>query len=125
MPAGEAGYSRAEVEGDAAHRRRDLRPLGVSDADAGGDPRRHLGEDLRRWREGEYGRVNRDLADRLSYVISTAPSGSSCRAGAGLWLDGSTQRRCSAHPTPVQLLLRGGMEDLRAAPLPDLGAGRR
>jgi uncharacterized protein (DUF2384 family) len=69
---------------------------------------------FRRWRDGEYGRVNRDLADRMSYVLgihkalrivfAEPAQGHRWMNAANARLDGRT---------PLQLLLQGGMEDLR------------
>ena len=68
---------------------------------------------FRRWREGGYGRVNRDLADRLSYVIGIH------RALRVIFREPAVgyawMRRPNAElggVTPVELLLRGGMGDL-------------
>ena len=68
---------------------------------------------FRCWREGAYGRVNRDLADRLSLVLGIHKA---LRiifrepAQGYEWM-----RRANADlggVTPVELLLRGGMGDL-------------
>ena len=68
---------------------------------------------FRRWREGAYGRVNRDLADRLSLVVGIH------RALRVIFREPATgygwMRRANAALgglTPVELLLRGGMGDL-------------
>ncbi len=68
---------------------------------------------FRRWREGAYGRVNRDLADRLSLVLGIH------RALRVIFREPATgygwMRRANADLgglTPVELLLRGGMGDL-------------
>ncbi len=87
---------------------------GVSDVDAavilgGISPKTY-----RRWRDKEYGRVNRDLADRMSYILGIhkalriifAEPAQGCR-----WMSQPNAR--FAGRTPLQLLLRGGMEDLQ------------
>jgi len=68
---------------------------------------------FRRWREGAYGRVNRDLADRLSYVIGIH------RALRVIFREPANGYAWMRRPneelgggTPVELLLRGGMGDL-------------
>jgi uncharacterized protein (DUF2384 family) len=68
---------------------------------------------FRRWREGAYGRVNRDLADRLSLVLGIH------RALRVIFREPATGYTWMRQPnadlgglTPVELLLRGGMGDL-------------
>ena len=68
---------------------------------------------FRRWREGAYGRVNRDLADRLSLVLGIH------RALRVIFREPATGYAWMRQPTadlggltPVELLLRGGMGDL-------------
>ena len=68
----------------------------------------------RRWREGQYGRVNRDLADRMSHIlgIHRALRIIFAEPAQGYrWMNRPNAR--FAGQTPLQLLLRGGMEDLR------------
>ena len=68
---------------------------------------------FRRWREGAYGRDNRDLADRLSLVLGIH------RALRVIFREPATgsawMRQANADLgglTPVEVLLRGGMGDL-------------
>jgi len=87
---------------------------GVTDVDAavilgGISPKTY-----RRWRDREYGRVNRDLADRMSYVLGIH------KALRIIFAEPAQGYRWMSQPnarlggqTPLQLLLRGGMEDLR------------
>lgn len=87
---------------------------GVSDVDAavilgGISPKTY-----RRWRDGEYGRVNRDLADRMSHILGIH------KALRIIVAEPAQGYRWMRQPnaafggvTPLQLLLRGGMEDLR------------
>jgi uncharacterized protein (DUF2384 family) len=67
----------------------------------------------RRWREGQYGRVNRDLADRMSHILGIH------RALRIIFAEPAQGYRWMSQPnarfggqTPLQLLLQGGMEDL-------------
>lgn len=87
---------------------------GVSDVDAAVILGGISPKTFRRWRGGEYGRVNRDLADRMSYILGihkvlriifAEPA-----QGYG-WM--SRPNAAFGGQTPLQLLLRGGMEDLR------------
>jgi uncharacterized protein (DUF2384 family) len=87
---------------------------GVTDVDAavilgGISPKTY-----RRWRDGEYGRVNRDLADRMSHILGIH------KALRIIFAEPAQGYRWMSQPnagfagqTPLQLLLRGGMEDLR------------
>ena len=68
---------------------------------------------FRRWREGAYGRVNRDLADRLSLVLGIH------KALRVIFREPAVGYAWMRRPnadlggvTPVELLLRGGMGDL-------------
>jgi hypothetical protein len=79
----------------------------------GGDPGGISAKTFRRWREGADGRVNRDLADRLSLVLGLH------RALRVIFREPAQgyawMRRANADLgwlTPVELLLRGGMGDL-------------
>jgi len=87
---------------------------GVTDVDAavilgGISPKTY-----RRWREREYGRVNRDLADRMSYILGIH------KALRIIFAEPAQGYRWMSRPnasfagrTPLQLLLRGGMDDLQ------------
>jgi hypothetical protein len=87
---------------------------GVTDVDAavilgGISPKTY-----RRWRDGEYGRVNRDLADRMSSVLGIHKALRiifSEPAQGYRWMNQANAR--FAGQTPVQVLRGGGMEDLR------------
>jgi hypothetical protein len=68
----------------------------------------------RRWRDGEYGRVNRDLADRMSYILGIHKALRIIFAEPTQGYRWMNQPNAAfAGQTPLQLLLRGGMEDLR------------
>ena len=113
-PNGEAGYSRAEIEAMQRTVGAIFARWGISDVDAAVILGGISAKTFRRWRDGEYGRVNRDLADRLSYVIgihralriifAEPAQGYGWMGRPNAELDGLT---------PVQLLMRGGMDDLR------------
>lgn len=69
---------------------------------------------LRRWGQGQYGRVNRDLADRMSYILGIH------KALRIVFADAVTGHEWMQRPnaafdgaTPLQLLMQGGMDDLR------------
>lgn len=68
---------------------------------------------FRRWKKGEYGRVNRDLADRLSHLIGIHKAlrmiyAEPARGYAWMQRPNAT----FAGKTPVEVLLQGGMSDL-------------
>jgi uncharacterized protein (DUF2384 family) len=86
---------------------------GVTDAEAAVILGGISAKTFRRWREGAFGRVNRDLADRLSYVIGIH------RALRIIFREPAQGYAWMRRPngelggvTPVELLLRGGMGDL-------------
>jgi len=69
---------------------------------------------LQRWRQGEYGRVGRDLADRMSYILGIH------KALRIIFADPATGQDWMRRPnatfdgaTPFDVLMRGGMDDLR------------
>ncbi|MGI9523176.1 MAG: MbcA/ParS/Xre antitoxin family protein [Hyphomicrobiaceae bacterium] len=68
---------------------------------------------LQRWRDGDYGRVTRDLADRLSNLLGIHKAlriiFSDPQRGYD-WM--STQSPIFGDQSALDLLLRGGMEDL-------------
>jgi uncharacterized protein (DUF2384 family) len=86
---------------------------GVTDVDAavilgGISPKTY-----RRWRDGEYGRVNRDLADRMSCILGIHKALRIIFAEPAQGYRWMNQPNAGfAGRTPLQLLLRGGMEDL-------------
>jgi uncharacterized protein (DUF2384 family) len=87
---------------------------GVTDVDAAVILGGISSKTYRRWRDGEYGRVNRDLADRMSYILGIH------KALRIIFAEPAQGYRWMSQPnarfdglTPLQLLLRGGMEDLR------------
>ena len=86
---------------------------GVTDAEAAVILGGISAKTFRRWREGAYGRVNRDLADRLSLLMGIH------RALRVIFREPATGYAWMRRPnadlgglTPVELLLRGGMGDL-------------
>jgi hypothetical protein len=87
---------------------------GVTDVDAavilgGISPKTY-----RRWRDGEYGRVNRDLADRMSYLLGIHKALRIIFAEPAQGYRWMNQPNAKfAGQTPLQILLHGGMEDLR------------
>jgi hypothetical protein len=111
---GAAAYAPDEIEAMQRTVGAVLGRWGVTDVDAavilgGISPKTY-----RRWRDGEYGRVNRDLADRMSYILGIH------RALRIIFAEPAQGYRWMQQPnarfagqTPLQLLLRGGMEDLR------------
>jgi len=69
---------------------------------------------LSRWRQGQLGRVSRDLADRMSYVLGIH------KALRIVFVDARTGYRWMQTPnaafdgkTPLDVLLRGGLDDLQ------------
>lgn len=86
---------------------------GVTDAEAAVILGGIAPKTFKRWKVGEYGRVNRDLADRMSYllgihkalrIIFSEPQ----RGYAWMRRPNDT----FGGMTPLDLLLRGGMKDL-------------
>ncbi len=68
---------------------------------------------FRRWKEGDYGRVNRDLADRMSNlmgihkalrIIFTNP------AQAHDWI--GSENKSLGDRTPLAIMMQGGMDDI-------------
>lgn len=87
---------------------------GVSDVDAAIILGGMSAKTYRRWRGGEYGRVNRDLADRMSYVLGIHRALRIVFREPALGYRWMNQPNAEfAGQTPVRVLLRGGMEDLR------------
>jgi Protein of unknown function (DUF2384) len=111
---GEAGYAPDEIEAMQRTIGAIFGRWGVTDVDAavllgGISPKTY-----RRWRDGEYGRVNRDLADRMSYLLGIHKALRIIFAEPAQgyrWMNQPNAR--FAGETPLQLLRRGGMEDLR------------
>lgn len=107
------GYTRREAEAMQRAVTEIFARWGVSDADAATILGGISSKTFRRWRKGEYGRVNRDLADRMSYILGIH------KALRIIFAEPATGYRWMNSPnakfggrTPVQVLLRGGMEDL-------------
>jgi uncharacterized protein (DUF2384 family) len=87
---------------------------GVSDVDAAVILGGISPKTFRRWRDGEYGRVNRDLADRMSYILGIHKALRIIFAEPAqgyAWMRQPNQRLGGR--TPLALLLDGGMDDLR------------
>jgi Protein of unknown function (DUF2384) len=107
-------YSRDEIEAMQRTVGAIFGRWGVTDIDAAVILGGISPKTFRRWRDGEYGRVNRDLADRMSHVLGIH------RALRVIFAEPAQGYRWMSQPnarfagqTPLQLLLRGGMEDLR------------
>lgn len=86
---------------------------GVSDAEAGTILGDISAKTFRRWKAGETGRVNRDLADRLSLLLGVHKALRMIYADPQRGYD--WMRRPNAvfgGISPLALLLRGGMEDI-------------
>ncbi len=87
---------------------------GVSDVDAAVILGGISPKTFRRWKAGDYGRVNRDLADRLSLLLGIHKALRIIFAAPATGYD--WMRRPNAQlggRTPLQLLLQGGMGDLQ------------
>lgn len=109
-----AAYSPAEVEAMQRTVGAIFARWGVSDVDAAVILGGISAKTFRRWRDGEYGRVNRDLADRMSYLLGIHKALRIIFAEAAQgyrWMKHANARLGGL--TPLQLLLRGGMEDLQ------------
>jgi len=86
---------------------------GVKDADAaiifGGISKKTV----QRWREGDYGRVNRDMADRMSNLLGVHKAlrivFSDSQRGYD-WIN--TENKAFGGKSALDVLRRGGMEDL-------------
>lgn len=112
-PAQASGYTTAEIQAMQRAVTNILARWGVADGDAaiilgGLSPKTY-----RRWREGALGRVNRDLADRLSLILGIHKS---LRI---IFADPAQGYAWMRHPnaqlagrTPLDLLKDGGMADL-------------
>lgn len=86
---------------------------GVTDAEAAVILGGIAPKTFKRWKVGEYGRVNRDLADRMSYLLGIHKAlriifGDPQRGYAWIRRPNTT----FGGMTPLDLLLRGGMADL-------------
>lgn len=86
---------------------------GVSDVDAAVLLGGIAAKTFRRWKDGDYGRVNRDLADRMSNlmgihkalrIIFTDP------AQAYRWI--KSENKSLGGRTPFEVMMQGGMEDI-------------
>lgn len=109
-----AAYSPAEIEAMQRAVGAIFARWGVSDVDAAVILGGISAKTFRRWRDGEYGRVNRDLADRMSYLLGIHKALRIIFAEPAQgyrWMNQANARLGGL--TPRQLLLRGGMEDLR------------
>lgn len=109
----ENGYSTEEVHAMQRTVLNIFDRWGVTDVDAATVLGGISAKTFRRWKDGEYGRVNRDLADRMSHLLSihralriifTEP-----QAGYA-WV--ASPNRAFAGQTPLDVMKRGGMEDL-------------
>ena len=111
---GAAAYAPDEIEAMQRTVGAIFERWGVTDVDAavilgGISPKTY-----RRWREGQYGRVNRDLADRMSHVLGIHGALRIIFAEPTQGYRWMNQPNAAfAGHTPLQLLLRGGMDDLR------------
>lgn len=108
-----SGYTAAEIQAMQRTVGNIFGRWGVTDGEAAVILGGISAKTFRRWREGAYGRVNRDLADRLSLVLGIH------KALRIIFRDPATgyvwMRKPNAELgglTPVELLLRGGMADL-------------
>lgn len=114
LPIGDgAPYSRPEVEAMQRTVIRIFERWGLSDGDAATVLGGIAPRTFRRWKAGEYGRVSRDLADRMSYVLGIHKALRIVFATPELgylWM--SRPNRNLGGATPIALLLRGGMADL-------------
>lgn len=109
-----AGYSSAEIKAMQRTVGAILARWGVSDVDAAVILGGISVKTWRRWRAGEYGRVNRDLADRMSYILGIHKALRIIFAEPAQgyrWMNQANAKL--GGQTPIALLLRGGMGDLR------------
>ena len=113
QPSRSDGYTQRETEAMQRAMLALFDRWGVRDEDAA----RILGgiatKTYRRWRKGEYGRVNRDLADRMSLLLGIH------KALRIIFADAARGYHWMHQPNetfggqrPLDVLLRGGMGDL-------------
>ena len=112
-PVEASGYTSAEIRAMQRAVGNIFARWGVTDGEAAVILGGISAKTFRRWRDGGFGRVNRDLADRLSLVLGIHKA---LRiifrepAVGYAWM-----RKANADlggVTPIELLLRGGMGDL-------------
>jgi uncharacterized protein (DUF2384 family) len=109
-----ADYTQAEIAAMQRAVGAILGRWGVSDVDAAVILGGISPKTFRRWRDGHHGRVNRDLADRMSYILGIH------KALRIVFAEPAQGYRWMGRPnarlgglTPLDLLRQGGMEDLR------------
>ena len=86
---------------------------GVSDIDAATILGGISAKTFRRWKDGDYGRVNRDLADRMSNLLGIHQALRVIFAEAALgygWM--RSGNKAFAGSSPLDVLGWGGMEDI-------------
>lgn len=86
---------------------------GVSDTDAAVLLGGIAAKTFRRWKEGDYGRVNRDLADRMSNLLGIHKALRlifTDKARGYDWV--KAQNSIFAENTPLAIMKQGGMEDI-------------
>jgi hypothetical protein len=109
-----AAYAPAEIEAMQRAVGAIFARWGVSDVDAAVILGGISPKTFRRWRDREYGRVNRDLADRMSYILGIHKALRIIFAQPAQGYSWMSQANAAfGGRTPLQLLLRGGMDDLR------------
>ncbi len=112
-PVEASGYTSAEIQAMQRTVGNIFARWGVTDGEAAVILGGISAKTFRRWREGAYGRVNRDLADRLSLVIGIHKAlriiFREPAIGYG-WMQRPNAELGGV--TPVELLQRGGMGDL-------------
>lgn len=113
-PVGGTAYAPAEIAAMQRAVGAILARWGVSDVDAAVILGGISPKTFRRWRDGELGRVHRDLADRMSYLLGIHKALRIIFAEPAqgyAWM--RQPNRQLGGQTPLALLLRGGMDDLR------------
>lgn len=109
-----AAYAPAEIEAMQRAVGAIFARWGVSDVDAAVILGGISPKTFRRWRDREYGRVNRDLADRMSYILGIHKALRIIFAQPAQGYRWMSQANAAfGGRTPLQLLLQGGMDDLR------------
>lgn len=113
-PIGGAGYTATEIAAMQRTVGAIFARWGVSDVEAAVILGGISPKTFRRWREGAHGRVNRDLADRMSLILGIH------KALRIIFAEPAQGYRWMGQPnaklggqTPMQLLLHGGMADLQ------------
>lgn len=109
----DAGYSSEELQAMQRAMLNLFGRWGVSDINASVILGGISAKTYRRWKDGDYGRVSRDLADRMSNLLGVHKALRIIFADAVTgyqWVQ--APNKAFAEKSPLNILLQGGMEDI-------------